>query len=371
MLNKVMLPFGIVIPTKNSMKYLPNHVRNLSTWIDLAEQVVVVDSFSKDGTVDFIKKNLRHPNLHFVDHPPGLYASWNHGIRQLATEFCYISTVGDSLTRAGADHLVSTAKRLQCDVLVSRPDFVNEAGWACNGPEWPMDDIVKTLQLREPCRLSSAVMVATALAHIGGAMTGSCASDLFHTVTLQNYPFPSDFGVAGDGAWSLENIGRSVWAVTPQKITTFRRHPPTASAKEIKAGKVSSNFAQKANKVVTEWLQSCPAGVPAEICADIKQLLSLSIEYERFCRRCDVFRKGKWPWILNPQAWLARARRNELKARVNDLRRKICDRSYYGHHLSSTRQPVSLLVVNGVPRTQHHCRDVNFSKQSSFGTGCA
>jgi hypothetical protein len=310
------------------MHYLPNHLRNLSAWIDLAEQVVVVDSHSTDGTVDFIKRNLHHPKLQFVDHPPGLYASWNHGVRQMTTEYCYISTVGDSLTRTGAEHLVATAERLQCDVLVSRPNFINDAGRPCVGPEWPMDDVVNTLHLTAPCCLSSAVMVATALAHTGGAITGSCASDLFLTDTLQNDPFPLGFGVAGDAVWSLKNVGRIVWAVTPEKVTTFRQHPPTASAREIKAGKIAADFARMANRVVTDWLQSCPAGMAPEICADIRRLLPLAVEYEHSRCRYNRFRKGKWPWILNPCAWLARSRRNALKSRVKDLMRRICDESY-------------------------------------------
>jgi len=137
-------------------------VENLATWIDLAEQVVVVDSFSTDGTVDYLKKNLRHPQIRFMEHPPGLYASWNYGISQVTSEFCYISTVGDSITRAGIEHLVAAASRLNCDVLVSRPDFVNEAGKHCAGPDWPMDGVIKRLEFHEPTLLSSAIIIATA-----------------------------------------------------------------------------------------------------------------------------------------------------------------------------------------------------------------
>jgi len=366
-----MHPLGVVIPTRNAMNYLPDHVRNLSTWIDLAEQVVVVDSFSRDGTVDFIKKNLRHPNLHFVDHPPGLYASWNHGIRQVTAGYCYISTVGDSITRAGIEHLVSTASRLRSDVLVSRPDFVNEAGRACTGPEWPMDDVIQRLQLCEPCRLRPTIMVAAALTHTGGAITGSCASDLFQTATLQNYPFPLDFGVAGDGAWSLENIGRIVWAITPKRVTTFRRHPTLASAKEITAGKVSNNFAQRASRVVTGWLQSCPADVAPASCADIRRLLAISIKYDQSCRRYNGFRKNEWPWILSPRAWLARTRRNALKSQVNDLMQKICDQSYNDYHVTSPHRSLASLAVKGAGRTPPLRLDRNFPRKSSLGTGHA
>lgn len=318
-----MLPFGVVIPTKSSMKYLPGHLENLSTWIDLAEQVVVVDSFSDDGTLNFIKEHLRHPNVNFFTHPPGLYASWNHGIRQLTTDYCYISTVGDSLTRAGAEHFVSTAARLQCDVLVSRPSFVDEAGLPCAGPEWPMDDIVKTLQVKDPCRLPSAVIVASTLTHTGGAITGSCASDLFRTNVLRQFPFPVDFGVSGDGAWSLQNAGRLTWAVTPEKVTTFRRHPPTASVEEIRNGMMHDKFASLALETVNDWLAHDAVKSPPHVVAAMKELLHWSVEHEKRRRQYNLYRKKCWPWILNPAAWQARMRRNQTRRQVFELKKRL------------------------------------------------
>jgi glycosyltransferase involved in cell wall biosynthesis len=319
-----MLPLGVVIPTKNSMKYLPGHLENLSTWIDLAAEVVVVDSFSADGTLDYLKKNLRHPRVKFLEHPPGLYASWNFGIGQISSEFCYLSTIGDSITRAGLEHLVATASRLDCDVLVSRPDFVDESGQPCAGPEWPMDDVIRRLNLSEPVRLPSAIVIATAFLHTGGAITGSCASDLFRTATLQKKPFPLDFGVAGDGAWSLQNAGRVTWAVTPEKVTVFRLHPTVASAAEVKAGGTANQFAPMARKMVSEWLESSASEISVEMCEDIKRLLSLSIELEEFRRRYNFLRKGNWPWVFHPAAWIVRMRRNQIKSDVEALMQKIC-----------------------------------------------
>ncbi len=322
-----MLSFGVVIPTKTSMKYLPGHIESLAAWIDLAEQVVVVDSFSKDGTVDYLKKNLRHPQIKFVEHPPGLYASWNYGVSHITSEFCYISTVGDSITLAGIEHLAASASRLKCDVLVSRPDFVNETGQPCAGPEWPLDDLVKRLKLHEPVRLPSAVIVATALLHTGGALTGSCASDLFRSSILQKHPFPLDFGVAGDGAWSLQNAGRVNWAVTSEKVTTFRRHPPTASVREIKEGEIADRYAKTASKMVNDWLTNREASFPDQIIADMKKLLAVSVEYEQRRRQYNAFRKRQWPWSLNPAAWLARVRRNQLRRQAHGLMESICQAS--------------------------------------------
>jgi hypothetical protein len=263
-----------------------------------------------------------------VERPPGLFASWNYGISHITSEFCYISTVGDSMTRAGIDHLVTTASRLHCDVLVSRPNFVNESGQPCDGPEWPMDIVIERLELHEPVRLHSAIIVAAALLHTGGAVTGSCASDIFRTGILQKHPFPLDFGVAGDGAWSLQNAGHVNWATTPEKVTTFRRHPPTASALEVKAGETSNQFAQMARKVVSEWVESNPSNVSVEAREDIKRLIRLLIEYEEFRRQYNSLRKGKCPWILNPSAWIARSKRNQLKSQFNNLAQKIYNPSY-------------------------------------------
>ncbi|MDB6110758.1 MAG: hypothetical protein JWR69_2508, partial [Pedosphaera sp.] len=119
---------GVLIPTRNCASLLPGHVQSLEPWLDLAAEVVVVDSESTDGTVEFLQKHLRHPNVRFLPHPRGLYQSWNFGIRNLHPKYTYISTVGDSITRDGLMHLHQVAEEFQCDVAVSKPDFLDAEG---------------------------------------------------------------------------------------------------------------------------------------------------------------------------------------------------------------------------------------------------
>src|SRR5438046_3368389 len=123
-----MLALGVVIPTKNSMAYLPRHVAGLQPWLELAAEVVVVDSHSTDGTVGFLRANLRHPALRFTDHPPGLYASWNHGVAEISSKYVFIATTGDTITREGVCQLVEAAESLGCDVVISKPTFCDAAG---------------------------------------------------------------------------------------------------------------------------------------------------------------------------------------------------------------------------------------------------
>ena len=80
-----------------------------------------------------------------MEHPPGLYQSWNHGIQQIQAEYCYVSTVGESITGDGVKHLSDMMERLECDVAVSKPDFITEQGEPMQSTRWPIDDVVETL----------------------------------------------------------------------------------------------------------------------------------------------------------------------------------------------------------------------------------
>ncbi len=81
------LDIGVVVPTRNSMPHIRDHVEALNQWIGRVKEVVVVDSQSVDGTVDYIREHLLHSNLVIVDHPPGLYESWNAGISKIQSEY--------------------------------------------------------------------------------------------------------------------------------------------------------------------------------------------------------------------------------------------------------------------------------------------
>ena len=99
---------GIVIPTFNSRRFLERHVEGILPWIDLLQEIVVVDSDSTDGSPEFLRDRLPHPNLRVLSHPPGLYDSWNHGIAHLQSDFFIMSTTGDTISRKGV------LKLLQC-----------------------------------------------------------------------------------------------------------------------------------------------------------------------------------------------------------------------------------------------------------------
>ena len=329
-----MLPLGVVIPTKNSLPYLPRHVEGLSPWLDLASEVVVVDSFSTDGTVDFLRKNLHHPGLRFTSHPPGLYASWNHGISQINAKYVFIATTGDTITRAGITKLVETADSLNCDVVISKPNFCDINGRALPDVFWPIDDIIATLGIKQPRKLHPMEAAIFAATNTGAAMMGSCASCVFRTETLKKFPFATDLGTVADGAWGRLHAAQVSWGVVADRFSNFLVHSPSSTTKEIKFKVPNKQIAGMLRDGVESWRVSC--GISQEMLNSTgwNELISTLSSYLDAKMAFDQNRRSTIPWILNPNAWLNRFQRkisskhlqkqmNMMLARLN----KPCSRS--------------------------------------------
>jgi hypothetical protein len=303
------------------MAYLPRHVEGLRPWLELAAEVVVVDSHSTDGTMDYLRANLKHPALRSTSHPPGLYASWNHGIAQIQSRYVYLATTGDTISREGICKLVETADSLGCDVVISKPTFCDSMGGVLPDISWPIDDIITTLNVTQPRKLHQleAVIFATVLAN--GALTSSCASSLFRTEILQRFPFPTDFGTAGDAAWSVQHAAEVCWAVLAEKFSTFLVHPTNASADEKRTFADARRMDVVMREAVQTWCHN--RTIREENLASIgwSGLFEALTGYLDAKSRFDQLRRAGLPWSLNPVAWITRARRNQCFGRLQELKR--------------------------------------------------
>ena len=307
---------GVLIPTRNAAALLPRYLEALEAWLDLATDVVVVDSFSTDGTLELLKTRLRHPRVQFLSHPPGLYASWNFGIRHLETEYTYIATVCDTITREGMERLLDAAGSHHGDVVVSKPNLFTLDGRPVK-IEWPIDDVIQTLGIRSPRTLHRLEAVVFACCHAAGALTGSCASDLFRTSCLKRHPFPTGIGMLADGVWSTLHAAEVAWTVVPGKFSTFEFHHSFATAEDHSRGQKMKGADEILAEAVKEWQRS---NVVTE--ADLERLgwkegFRLLRRFVQNRAALDCCRKSKFPWILNPRAWLLRLRRQRAWARLH------------------------------------------------------
>jgi glycosyltransferase involved in cell wall biosynthesis len=205
------------------MAYLPRHLQSMKDWLPLVQEVVVVDSESNDGTIDFLKNDLGPQRARFFAHPPGLYQSWNFGIAQCTGKYLYLSTVGDSITRPGLECLLDTAEALDCDVVISPPRIVDEQGRQVIR-RWPIFDLIKALRLARAVTLNGPDTLLFALISLHQAILGSSASNLYRTACLKRAPFPTEFGRGGDVAWGLRYGAETKLSIVPNVFSTFLLH---------------------------------------------------------------------------------------------------------------------------------------------------
>jgi len=317
------LPLGVVIPTKNSKAYLESHLRGLEPWIHLAAEVVVVDSFSSDGTVDYIRQNLRHPNIRFFDHPPGLYASWNHGIRQINSPFFFMATTGDIMRAEGIHELSHAIQFLKSDVVIGKPTFRNLKDQPLPDVTWPIDDIISTLGSQSRRRLTQLEAIVFTAAHTEGALLGSSASNLYRTDTWKRLPFPTEFGLGGDGAWAWLHAAEINWAFHAGRFSSFLVHPnnPSANDKHVDRG------TRRADEILRQSMDNWKSnGTVSETLYQQLRWNELMLALQQYLeskKAFDLQRKGSVPWSLNPLAWRNRVQRQSARKRLHSLKLSI------------------------------------------------
>lgn len=310
------LPISVIVPTLNSASLISAHLESMEPWLDMVEEVIVVDSYSEDATVELIRTRLQHPALKILTHPRGLYQSWNHGIREASAKYIYMSTVGDAITRQGLEHLYDTCERLDCDVAISKPLFIDEDGKPIADKTWPIDDILSTLDVKVPIRIEGLPLLLFTALNITGAILGSSASNLYRTDIVQKTPFPTDFGTAGDVGWGIIRMLTCRLGVTPLRFSTFREHVKAYAPSVYAVESINSKLFAL---VCVTWEAAIAKEPDLETRAranGIQALLDFMKGHIYWHERLVKERKRPLPWFLNPKAWIARHRKAKAIAAV-------------------------------------------------------
>ncbi len=215
---------SVIIPTYNCRSLLERHLKHLQTWIDLAFEVIVVDSQSTDGTRLYLEQNIQHPRVRFIDRERGLYESWNEGISATSGDWIYISTAGDTIERKHLLKMIEQGKKAQADVVISPCFFVDEEGHILAGSRRSNPALLrewggKPFYLKSP----SAKYFVYQGAGIQ-SLLGSCASDIFRGDFLRSRPFPVNYHTHGDVAWIMRYAHEMTLCVVPEVGSTYCQH---------------------------------------------------------------------------------------------------------------------------------------------------
>jgi glycosyltransferase involved in cell wall biosynthesis len=313
------MDLGLIIPTLNSRPYLQRHIQGLLPWIDLVKEIIVVDSQSTDGSPEFLEEKLPHRSLRVVQHPPGLYASWNHGIAQLRTVFFIISTTGDTITREGVERLLRYASAEDSDVVLSKPVLEDMRGRRKKS-HWPLDDILTACpNPGQSISFSGLEALIHAMGRPNSALLGSSASNLYRTEFFKRRPFPLDWGVAGDGGWVWHHAAEARWGAISGEYSKFLIHPPQSRKEDLKP-----KFRQRADwtlsRSVERWISAGDVSREQLEVIGYGNLQAKLTAYLDAKEDLDATRETGGPWIFSPHAWGKRLKRRRSFSELRSSR---------------------------------------------------
>ena len=263
---------SVVLPTFNCLPLMERHLEAMEQWIDLAHEIIVVDSRSTDGTLDLIRRRLRHPNVRIIERDRGLYASWNEGIAATTGDWIYVSTAGDTIERDQLLRLRRCGEASRADVVISPCTFVNEAGLALPAKARRNPRLHQEMGGHDPVLLPPPVVRHLAFRSAGThALLGSCASDLFRGDFLRARPFPLDYGTHGDTAWTLRHAHEMHLCVVPEIGSTFCIH-----AKESTESK--SSLMSTLDRMFEAEIRSGVSEAECELALKVRGLMRLRRE---------------------------------------------------------------------------------------------
>ncbi len=306
---------SVLIPTLNAIQLLPGHLRSMEPWLDLAGEIIVVDSDSDDGTCEFLRAALAGKPVRFLSHPRGLYQSWNHGISQAVGRWLYISTVGDPVQRPFLEELLSVAKSADADVVLGSPAFIDEQDQPLPPLPWSVNDIAAHLSPDGPCLLSWEACLFYALKHLRtSALLGSSASNLYRTRHLQTHPFPTDYGMAGDAAWGFKHALDTRFAFTPRAGSFFRLHQKSYAPDPLKADALT----QKLDSLCTETCRLHQS--PTLSSFRLPELGRLQNQHHELLATFKQERAASsLPWYLRPSLWTLRSQKKQTQRQLGAL----------------------------------------------------
>lgn len=315
---------GVVIPTLNCLGRLSDHWEASRHWLEKAGSLIVVDSYSTDGTWAFANEVFKPLGAKLIQRPKGLYASWNEGIVINEKPWTYISTIGDLIDEDGLIRLLQSGDRHKADVVISPPRLVDEKHDRL--PESPstLELIIRERAPEGPFVLTPETFWAwVAWFAIAGGMNtplGSAASNLYRTEVLKALPFPCCHGSAGDAFWGIRFAHELKVVVDPNHRATFMVH--TREHEWLSRNQLDQWYEQAwgiLTKTIEERFKEHARALPARLDM-IWSELQLRYQLQQRIHHYQVrFRHAAW----HPGYWLLKCQKRTLTRRQKSTFKRL------------------------------------------------
>lgn len=231
---------SICLPNLNARPFLEERLETILKQTVADWELIVCDSFSDDGSWEFLQKFKADPRVRLYQVPrEGLYAGWNECLRRVTGEHLYIATADDTARPELLERLLEPLERLP-ELHISLCDHQ------------PIDAEGQPLDKLYPKNAPSFYGEWMKVPHIRNGrtefLTLACLGTTWRTMTAVLFRrellrrvgfFRTDRGSAADEEWTMRAALASDIAWLPERLATWRVHerqatPPAMTDQQIR-----------------------------------------------------------------------------------------------------------------------------------------
>lgn len=231
---------SIILPTKNSIRFLRERVESIRAQTFADYEVIVVDTASTDGTLELLGEwAAADARVSIVQAPSGIYQALNFGIARARGEYVYIATSDDTMQANALTKMVAALEaHPECDICDTRLMQIGEDGRELtpSDEEYLRCDGHLLFPRDRPCvRLPPLDF----LMHCGGKTVYISLTQILVRKSLfeKTGPFPENYGPSADYMWGMRAALASPAVYIPEKLATWR----------MRSGQLTGHRSQKRN----------------------------------------------------------------------------------------------------------------------------
>jgi len=225
---------SILLPNLNGADFLHHRVDSILKQSFTDWEVIVVDGFSTDNSLEIIRKLINNDKRWriYQEEPRGIYQAWNSCLSNARGDFIYIATSDDTMDDTFLEKMSKALEQNpSCGLAMCAIDFIDQHGESLpkdkNWSSFPAPIHLKSLFAR--CHVRKAPL---------DGILSFTLHNIYHSTTQllvrkSTYdlvgPYRTDLGSGADFEWSMR-VGLSVDCVyLPEKLATWRVHHMQAS----------------------------------------------------------------------------------------------------------------------------------------------
>ena len=275
---------SICLPNLNTFKYLRERVetiyeQSLKDW-----ELVVVDSFSEDGSWQFFEDLAeRDSRVSIVQAPRGMYASWNRCVSMARGKYVYIATSDDTMASNCLESLASALEQNEdCDLGHCPLRIIDEAGEQVSEPAWPgctaflsgLPDLAGRSHVRRA--------PYDGLLHLSGDMVYLSVTQLLIRRSLFSKigGFEARWGSMGDRNWEMKAGLVANTVHVPETWASWRIYPHQASSS---LDVYSSTHGKNIDEMIEDAVMKCTPLLSPSI------VHGLETEWMNWCREMRLY----------------------------------------------------------------------------------